>query len=190
MLLTEDTDIIETHTEAGWHRHAHTHGQSTDSPVTQTSNTHWTPPPTLLPLPLSAASINQQKSSPSADVILIDGTWSISFLFLPPLLHYLLCRSVPSVSRIGKAANKQPALTPQQINCLQQSWSQCSDYSYAGIIGRDCSGAARPLEGAGCTEENGMPEWVQMGQRGISTEQDWLYLLMCFRWMTVNVWAL
>ncbi len=117
-VLTETTDIIETHTLDGWdntrtHTYIHAHTIYKFPSYSYTSkHTHWIPLPlpTLLPLFLSAACINQQKSSLCGDVILIDGTWSI-FRPFPSLRFLSTCSADLSTQRRGS----QTQLTNSQL---------------------------------------------------------------------------
>lgn len=132
VVLTETTYIIETHMlDDSTHTHTHNLLTLPSNSKTTKQMLNCSPPSSFFRQP---ASISRSPASPVVLSFLTPHEVSSSSFSLA-FLSIFLCTSVPSASGIPHGAKKRPALTLEQKNCLQQSWSECSDYSYAGIIG-------------------------------------------------------
>lgn len=147
-----------------------------------------TPPPPGHPpssFSLSAASINQQKSSVSGDLILIGTTWSSSRLFFSTCSADLSCPLACQASQIlltssSYPRSRQTAFNSPDHNAVTTATQVLLAESAVALLSlRGEPGKKRKMR---CRNEG------QMGKRGSSPIKYSLYSLMYFYWMTVNVW--
>lgn len=133
---------------------------------------------------LSAASINQQKSSVSGDLILIGTTWSSSRLFFSTCSADLSCPQASQILLTSSSypRSRQTAFNSPDHNAVTTATQVLLAESAVALLGlRGEPGKKRKMR---CRNEG------QMGKRGSSPIKYSLYPLMYFCWMTVNVWPL
>lgn len=188
----------DTHPEwTNTHTHLYTLTHTIHTRLRQKqANTQTLNPPALsniLPLFLSffllAASINQHKSSPCDDAILTDVTTKVAFSPYP-----LSSSSLPALQLCPRGTRDppQPALSPEEANCLQQSWItmqwlQLRRYYWHRLQWHhSASGGSRIKEERRWRERT----WGREEVRLCRTRADPLYSSMGFHWTAACAQAL